>query len=107
MATSGDAVEHPVTGEKITFLETSGETGGEYATFELRVRPHNFVATPHVHPIAEEPSRYAPARSRSSWTVKRGRFERKRVRPCQPAQPTPGGTLAKRRAWLSSSFVRP
>ena len=54
MAKSGDVVEHPVTGERITFLETSEETGGEYATFELRVRPHGFVAAPHVHPFARE-----------------------------------------------------
>jgi mannose-6-phosphate isomerase-like protein (cupin superfamily) len=54
MAIAGDTVEHPVTGETITFLETSEETGGEYATFELRVRPHGFVATPHIHPVAEE-----------------------------------------------------
>lgn len=54
MARPGDVVEHPVTGEKITFLETSEETNGEYATFELRVRPHGFVVAPHIHPFAEE-----------------------------------------------------
>ncbi len=54
MARPGDTAEHPVTGERITFLETSEETDGEYATFELRVRPHGFVAAPHVHPIAKE-----------------------------------------------------
>jgi len=54
MARKGDIVEHPVTGERITFLETSKETNGEYALFELRVRPHGFVAAPHVHPLAVE-----------------------------------------------------
>lgn len=55
MARSGDIVEHPITGERITFLETSRETNGEYALFELRVRPHGFVAAGvHVHPLAEE-----------------------------------------------------
>ena len=54
MARRGDTVEHPVTGERITFLETSRETDGEYAAFELRVRPHGFVAATHVHPHAEE-----------------------------------------------------
>jgi mannose-6-phosphate isomerase-like protein (cupin superfamily) len=48
MARSGDIVEHPVTGERITFLQTSAETDGEYATFELRVRPHGFVVAPHA-----------------------------------------------------------
>lgn len=54
MARKGDIVEHPVTGERITFLETSEETEGEYALLELRVRPYGFVAAPHIHPLAEE-----------------------------------------------------
>jgi mannose-6-phosphate isomerase-like protein (cupin superfamily) len=54
MTSKGNTVEHPVTGERITFLETSAETNGEYATFELRVRPQGFVAAPHIHPHAEE-----------------------------------------------------
>ena len=54
MAREGNTIEHPVTGEKITFLETSEGTGGAYATFELRVRPHGFVVAPHVHPFAAE-----------------------------------------------------
>jgi quercetin dioxygenase-like cupin family protein len=54
MARKGDIVEHPVTGERITFFETSEETNGEYAVFELRVRPYGFVVAPHIHPFAEE-----------------------------------------------------
>jgi quercetin dioxygenase-like cupin family protein len=54
MAKENDTIEHPVTGEKITFLETSEETGGEYARAELRVRPHGFVAALHIHPFAQE-----------------------------------------------------
>ena len=47
-------VEHPVTGERITFRETSRETNGEYARLELRVRSHRFMVAPHIHPFAEE-----------------------------------------------------
>ena len=54
MARRGDTVEHPVTGERITFIATSEEMNGEYATFELRVRPHGFVVAPHIHPHAVE-----------------------------------------------------
>jgi len=54
MANRGDVIEHPVTGETITFLRTSEDTGGEYARSELRVKPHGFVAAPHVHPLMEE-----------------------------------------------------
>src|ERR671916_1785347 len=54
MARSGDMIEHPVTGETFTFLETAEETGGEYVRIELRVRPRGFVAAPHIHPRIEE-----------------------------------------------------
>ena len=54
MAKRGDTIEHPITGEKITFLETSEETDDEYALAELRVRPNGFVAAPHIHPYAQE-----------------------------------------------------
>ena len=54
MADRGGVIEHPVTGERFTFLETARETGGEYARIEARVSPHGFVAAPHVHPLTEE-----------------------------------------------------
>ncbi|MGH3147546.1 MAG: cupin domain-containing protein [Rubrobacter sp.] len=54
MAKSGDVIEHPVTGERFTFLETGQDTGGEYSRIEARVSPHGFVAAAHVHPLVEE-----------------------------------------------------
>jgi mannose-6-phosphate isomerase-like protein (cupin superfamily) len=54
MAKRGDVIEHPVTGERFTFLETREDTGGEYSRIEARVIPHGFVAAAHVHPLVEE-----------------------------------------------------
>jgi mannose-6-phosphate isomerase-like protein (cupin superfamily) len=54
MAKRGDVIEHPVTGERFTFLKTAQDTDGEYSRYEVRVRPHGFVAAPHVHPRVEE-----------------------------------------------------
>jgi mannose-6-phosphate isomerase-like protein (cupin superfamily) len=54
MAKRGDVIEHPVTGERFTFLETGQDTGGEYSRIEARVSPHGFVAAAHVHPLVEE-----------------------------------------------------
>ncbi len=54
MAKRGDVIEHPVTGERFTFLETGQDTGGEYSRIEARVSPHGFVAAAHVHPLIEE-----------------------------------------------------
>ncbi len=54
MAKRGDVIEHPVTGERITFLKTSEETNSEYALLDLHVKPYGFVAAPHVHPRLQE-----------------------------------------------------
>ena len=50
MASVGETVHNPVTGERITFLETSEQTGGERVTIELGLAPHGQVPGLHVHP---------------------------------------------------------
>jgi mannose-6-phosphate isomerase-like protein (cupin superfamily) len=54
MARAGGVIEHPVTGERMTFLKTAEDTDGEYVRIELAVRPHGFVSAPHIHPRQEE-----------------------------------------------------
>jgi quercetin dioxygenase-like cupin family protein len=51
---AGDCIENPVTGEKMTFLLTGAETGGELLRIDMVVRPGGFVAAEHVHPAQEE-----------------------------------------------------
>jgi len=46
----GQTIENPVTGERMTFIETSASTGGEYVLIELRADPGGAVAAAHVHP---------------------------------------------------------
>ncbi len=53
MAHRGDVIENPVTGERITFLETSEDTGGELLRFEY-VLPPGFSIPELVHPRQEE-----------------------------------------------------
>ncbi len=53
MAKAGDVIENPITGERITFLKTTGETGGELLRFEYILRP-GFTIPEHVHPHQEE-----------------------------------------------------
>jgi quercetin dioxygenase-like cupin family protein len=53
MARAGDVIENPMTGERITFLETTGETNGELLRFEYVVQPRWSVPE-HVHPRQEE-----------------------------------------------------
>jgi quercetin dioxygenase-like cupin family protein len=49
----GEVVENPITGERITFLDTAGDTGGELSRFEY-VLPPRFSIPEHVHPRQEE-----------------------------------------------------
>jgi quercetin dioxygenase-like cupin family protein len=53
MARQGDVVENPLTGERVTFLETVGDTGGDLLRFEYALPPGWFVPA-HIHPRQEE-----------------------------------------------------
>ena len=50
MAHVGDVIEHPLTGERVTFLETAGSTGGKFLRVRLDVRPGGAIPNVHVHP---------------------------------------------------------
>jgi quercetin dioxygenase-like cupin family protein len=54
MIRTGDTIENPVTGERVTFLRTSAQTGGEYVLIDVEVEPDGFVAAAHVHPFQTE-----------------------------------------------------
>jgi len=54
MIRTGQTIENPVTGERITFLTTSADTGGDAVVIEVVVQPHGFVAAGHVHPSQSE-----------------------------------------------------
>jgi quercetin dioxygenase-like cupin family protein len=54
MIRSGDTIHNPVTGERITFRRTSGDTNGEAVVIECTVKPDGFVAAAHVHPSQSE-----------------------------------------------------
>ncbi len=54
MIRTGDTIQNPVTGERITFLTTSADTSGEAVVVEVVVQPDGFVAAGHVHPSQSE-----------------------------------------------------
>ncbi len=54
MIYAGDTLYNPVTGERMTFIETSADTNGEYVKIELTAEPGAVVAAAHVHPQQEE-----------------------------------------------------
>jgi quercetin dioxygenase-like cupin family protein len=54
MIRTGDTIQNPVTGERITFLATSRDTDGEAVVVEVVVQPQGSVAAAHVHPSQSE-----------------------------------------------------
>jgi mannose-6-phosphate isomerase-like protein (cupin superfamily) len=54
MARTGQTVENPATGERVTFLRTSADTGGELLVLELVWPRKGRRAPEHVHPEMEE-----------------------------------------------------
>ena len=54
MIRAGDALENPVTGERLVFRQTSNDTDGEAVVIEAFVKPGGVVAAAHLHPYQEE-----------------------------------------------------
>ncbi len=54
MIRQGDTIHNPVTGETMTFVQTSRETDGQAVVVDLVVQPHGFVAAAHLHPSQKE-----------------------------------------------------
>jgi quercetin dioxygenase-like cupin family protein len=67
MIRTGDTIQNPVTGERITFLATSRDTDGEAVVIETVVQPKGFVAAAHVHPFQSE--RFAVAEGKLGLKV--------------------------------------
>ena len=54
MAQVGQTIEHPLSGERITFLETAATTGGELLKICVEMAPGGILGAAHVHPRAQE-----------------------------------------------------
>jgi len=54
MVQPGDVIENPVTGERMTFIRTSAQTGGALAEMDLELSPTAALAAEHIHLHQEE-----------------------------------------------------
>jgi quercetin dioxygenase-like cupin family protein len=54
MPSSGQTIHNPITGESITFVRTSRETGGKLVELAFSVTPGGAPPAPHVHPRQTE-----------------------------------------------------
>jgi mannose-6-phosphate isomerase-like protein (cupin superfamily) len=54
MAFSGQVLDNPISGERITFRKTAADTNGELLAIDLELSPDGHVPGAHVHPVQEE-----------------------------------------------------
>jgi len=54
MIRTGDSIANPVTGETVTFQQTSADSGGELVVAEVTLEPGGSAAGVHVHPKQTE-----------------------------------------------------
>ena len=54
MASRGQVLDNPISGERITFRETAGDTDGDLLAVDLELSPNGHVPGAHVHPLQEE-----------------------------------------------------
>jgi len=54
MAYAGQTIENPVSGEKITFIQTAADTDGELLEIQLELSADGAVPGAHIHPEQEE-----------------------------------------------------
>jgi mannose-6-phosphate isomerase-like protein (cupin superfamily) len=54
MAFSGQVLENPVSGERITFRKTRADTNGDLLAIDLELSPDGHVPGAHIHPHQEE-----------------------------------------------------
>jgi mannose-6-phosphate isomerase-like protein (cupin superfamily) len=87
MIRSGDTIQNPVTGESITFHQTSADTNGESVVIETTVQPDGAVCSSHVHPAQTE--RFAVVEGRLGMKVggKKLLLERGDVAVVEPGTP--------------------
>jgi mannose-6-phosphate isomerase-like protein (cupin superfamily) len=54
MAFSGQVLDNPISGERITFRKTAADTDGRLLAIDLELSPNGHVPRAHVHPSQEE-----------------------------------------------------
>ena len=54
MIQPGDSIYNPVTGERMTWVRTSTDTGGAVAEIDLELSPTAHLAAEHIHLNQEE-----------------------------------------------------
>lgn len=54
MAKKGKTLSNKITGEKISWIDTSADTNGGHILFDFEIAPKGFVPVRHLHPSQDE-----------------------------------------------------
>ena len=83
MASAGDVLENPVTGQRLIVRRTAAETGGEVLEVEsIYTMPTPFPPTAHYHPYQEERFKVLAVSARARPLP----FRRAPRTPCGPSR---------------------
>src|SRR5215213_3193755 len=86
MVQRGDVIENPVTGERITFVCTSADSGGATAELDLELREDASLAAEHVHQRQEERFEVLDGRIGCGAPARSPSEARARSWSCRPAR---------------------
>jgi mannose-6-phosphate isomerase-like protein (cupin superfamily) len=67
MAKTGDVIENPATGQRLRFLLTSADSGGELFRAEGAFPPASFAGVEHIHPLQDE--RFEVLAGKAAFTI--------------------------------------
>ena len=70
MAYTGQILDNPVSGERITFRRTAADTGGELLEIDLELAPDGHVPGKHVHPVQEERFEVISGTMKFKWAAR-------------------------------------
>lgn len=76
MVKAGDEIVNPRTGQRMVFLKTGTETGGELLQIDSYNPPNAPLEPEHVHPSKRAVPKSSPVRSVSASGARRDRLRR-------------------------------
>jgi hypothetical protein len=94
MAQVGKTIVHPLTGERLTFLQTAATTGGDLLKISVDMAPGGTLARPHVHPRAVEEFEVLSGRIQLKTSVETRVAEAGESVVVRAALPMSGATLS-------------
>jgi quercetin dioxygenase-like cupin family protein len=94
VASAGDQIENPITGERVVFRRTATETDGELLEFDWYLTQY-YRSPPHVHPAMEERFEVVTGRAYLQIVDEERKLAAGEVVTVPPGTPHSGGSLTR------------